>query len=137
MNAAARGGIRVMCVDDHPIVRQGLAALLSNDPGMRIVAEVSSGQHAIAAFREYRPDVTLMDLRLPDMAGVEAIMAIRGEYPDARIAVLTTHAHDLQVQRALAAGARGYILKGTAMGEVLETIRAIHAGELRVPKLPA
>lgn len=123
--------ITVMCVDDHPIVRQGLAALLSNDPRMRIVAEISNGQQAIVAFREHRPDVTLMDLRLPDMAGVEAIMAIRSEFPEARIVVMTTDSHDLQVQRAVAAGARGYILKGTAMSEVLDTIRAIHAGELR------
>jgi DNA-binding NarL/FixJ family response regulator len=126
--------IRVMCVDDHPVVRQGLAAMLASDPAMELIAEATSGEHAIASYREHRPDVTLMDLRLPGIAGVEAIIAIRSEFPQARIAVLTTEGGDVLVQRALAAGARGYILKGTPMVEVLDAIRAIHAGRMRIPQ---
>lgn len=134
MSATPAPRIRVMCVDDHPVVRQGIAAMLSSDPGLELVAEATSGEQAIASYREYHPDVTLMDLRLPGIAGVEAIIAIRSEFPQARIAVMTTESGDMLVQRALAAGARGYILKGTPMTEVLDTIRAIHAGKMRVPE---
>lgn len=132
MSVAPR--IRVMCVDDHPVVRQGLAAMLASDSQMQLVAEATSGEQAIQSFREHRPDVTLMDLRLPGIGGLEAIIAIRGEFPNARIAVMTTESGDVLVQRALAAGARGYMLKGTSMAEVLDHIRAIHAGKTRIPE---
>ena len=124
--------IRVMTVDDHPLLRDGIAALLGNQPDMELVAEASTGREALDLFRTHRPDITLMDLQMPEMSGIDAISAIRGEFPDARIVMLTTHAGDVQVSRALKAGARAYLLKGLLRKELLETIRAVHAGHKRV-----
>ena len=126
--------IRVMCVDDHPIFREGLAAVLANDPGFELVAEAGTGEEAIEKFRTHRPDVTLMDLRLPGMSGTEAIAAIRAEFPDARIVVLTTETGDVPMQRTLNAGAKGYVLKGMAMSELLDIIRSVNAGKTRIPE---
>jgi DNA-binding NarL/FixJ family response regulator len=120
--------IRVLCVDDHPIVRQGIAGLIAVQPDMALVAEAVDGREAILQFRAHRPDVTLMDLQMPEMGGLDAISAIRGEFPDARIVVLTTYAGDVQALRALKAGARGYLLKNSMHKELLDTIRAVHAG---------
>jgi DNA-binding NarL/FixJ family response regulator len=121
------GCIRVMCVDDHPIIRQGLSAVLASDPKLKLVAEVASAENAIEAFRRYQPDVTLMDLHLPCMTGVEAIIAIRREFPDALIIVMATEPGDGQIQRAMAAGARGSLHKGMPMTDVLAMIRKAHA----------
>ena len=130
-NSAA---IRVMCVDDHPIFREGLSAVLANDAGFELVAEAGSGEEAIEKFREFKPDVTLMDLRLPGISGTEAITAIRAEFPDARIVVLTTEIGDVPMQRTLNAGAKGYVLKGMAMSELLDIVRSVHAGKTRIPE---
>jgi DNA-binding NarL/FixJ family response regulator len=130
--------IRVLSVDDHALVREGIAALLSNQPDIELVAEAASGREAIEHFRKYRPDVTLMDLQMPDMSGVEAISAIRSEDPEARVIVLTTYGGDVQVVRALKAGARGYLLKGVPRKELIETIRAVHVGQKRLtPEIAA
>ena len=120
--------IRILCVDDHPIVRQGIAGLVGVQPDMELVAEASNGREAIDQYRTNRPDVTLMDLQMPEMGGIDAIGAIRGEFPDARIIVLTTYAGDAQALRALQAGARGYLLKNALHKELIDTIRAVHAG---------
>ncbi len=125
--------IRVLTVDDHALLRKGIRALLGAEPGMQLVAEASTGRQAIEEFRAHRPDVTLMDLQMPDMNGIEAIIAIRGEFPEARIIVLSTYSGDVQVSRALKAGARGYLLKANANKELLTTIRAVHAGQKRIP----
>ena len=124
--------IRVLSVDDHPLLREGIAALVGSQTDMELVAEASTGREALDQFRIHRPDITLMDLQMPEMSGFDAISAIRGEFPEARIVVLTTHAGDVQVTRALKAGARGYLLKRLLRLELLETIRAVHAGEKRV-----
>jgi len=124
--------IRVMAVDDHPLLRDGISALIGAQTDMELVAEASSGREAVDLFRTHHPDITLMDLQMPEMSGIDAISAIRGEFPDARIIMLTTHAGDVQVSRALKAGARGYLLKGLLRKELLETIRAVHAGHKRV-----
>jgi len=124
--------IRVMAVDDHPIVRDGIARLIASQPDIELVAEASDGSEAVALFRDHRPDVTLMDLQMPKANGIDAIGAIRGEFPQARIIVLTTYAGDVQVMRALKAGAQGYLLKGSLRKELLETIRAVHAGQKRL-----
>ena len=130
--------IRVLSVDDHPLLRDGMAALIGNQSDMEIVAEASNGREALELFRKHRPDVTLMDLQMPEMNGIDAMSAIRGEFPDARIIVLTTHAGDVQVSRALKAGARAYLLKSLLRKELLDTIRAVHAGQKRVsPELAA
>jgi len=121
--------IRVLAVDDHPIVRRGIALLLSTEPDLELVAEATNGREAIQQFRVHRPDVTLMDLQMPEMSGVDAISAIRGEFPDARIIVLTTYAGDVQARRAMQAGARAYMLKDTLDRELMNTIRAVHAGK--------
>jgi two-component system, NarL family, response regulator len=125
--------IRILTVDDHPLLRKGIAALVNTEPDLKLVAEASNGKEAIDAFRSHRPDVTLMDLQMPGVDGLEAIDAIRREFPEARIIVLTTYTGDMQVLRALKAGARGYILKGHVHKELLDTIRAVHAGQKRIP----
>ncbi|MDR7296380.1 signal transduction histidine kinase [Pelomonas aquatica] len=130
---AAPTRIQVLCVDDHPIVRQGIATLLSVEPDMALVAEAANGREAIQQYRAHRPDVTLMDLQMPGMSGLDAIGAIRAEFPDARIIVLTTYAGDAQAQRALQAGARGYLLKNALHKELLDAIRSVHAGRKALP----
>jgi len=124
--------IRILAVDDHPLIRQGIAGLIAGQSDMTLVGEASNGREAIQRFREHRPDVTLMDLQMPEMCGVDAISAIRGESPEARIIVLTTYAGDVQALRALQAGARAYLLKNALHKELLETIRAVHAGKKTV-----
>jgi DNA-binding NarL/FixJ family response regulator len=131
--ASAARRIGVLSVDDHPLMRDGIAALIDNQPDMRLVAGASTGREAIQRFREHQPDVTLMDLRLPDMSGIDAMRAIRAEFPDARIVVLTTFEGDVEIQRALEAGARGYLLKSMPPRELLEGIRHVHAGRKRIP----
>jgi DNA-binding NarL/FixJ family response regulator len=124
--------IRILVVDDHPVLREGIAALIKGQTDMKLVAEASNGQEALAQYRLQRPDVTLMDLQMPTMSGIETIIAIRDESSDARIIVLTTYRGDVQVVRALKAGARGYVLKGHVHKALLDTIRAVHAGEKRI-----
>jgi two-component system, NarL family, response regulator len=121
--------IRIMFVDDHPIVREGLTALLSRQEDMTVIAEAEDGQQALLFHRQHRPDVTLMDITLPGMGGIEAIGAIRQEFPEARIIVLTLHDGDEDIYRALAAGARAYLMKDTLRRELLDAIRAVHAGQ--------
>jgi DNA-binding NarL/FixJ family response regulator len=120
--------IRILAVDDHPILRQGIAALIADESDMTLVAEAANGREAIQQFRAHRPDVTLMDLQMPEMNGLDAMLAIRGEFPEARIIVLTTYAGDVQARRALQAGARAYLLKNSLHKELLDTIRAVNAG---------
>jgi DNA-binding NarL/FixJ family response regulator len=120
--------IRILAVDDHPLIRLGIATLVSPESDMKLVAEASNGREAIAKFRECHPDVTLMDLQMPDMSGIDAIIAIRDEFHEARFIVLTTYAGDVQVFRALKAGAQAYVMKNLVHKELLETIRAVHAG---------
>ena len=130
---AAHNLIRILTVDDHPLLRKGIVALVNAEPDMKLVAEASNGKEAIDAFRTQRPDVTLMDLQMPGVDGLDAIQAIRDEFPEARIIVLTTYSGDMRVLRALRAGARGYILKGNVHEELLNAIRAVHAGHKRIP----
>jgi DNA-binding NarL/FixJ family response regulator len=130
---ATAGSIRILAVDDHQLLREGIAAVLDGQVDMTLVGEAGNGQEAIESFRRLRPDVTLMDLRMPDMTGIEAISAIRTEFPQARIIVLTTYAGDVQAAAALRAGAVGYLLKSLVRKELIETIRAVHAGKRRVP----
>jgi len=125
--------IGVLSVDDRPLLREGIAALVNAESDMKLIGEASNGQEAIAKFRLHRPDVTLMDLQMPALSGIEAIVGIRSEFPNARIIVLTTYTGDVQVLRALKAGARGYILKAHVRRELLDTIRAVHAGHKRIP----
>jgi DNA-binding NarL/FixJ family response regulator len=120
--------IRILTVDDHPVLRGGIAALVVGQPDMKVIAECSNGKEAIQQFRTHRPDITLMDLQMPEMNGLDATIAIRDECPDARIIVLTTYAGDVQALRALQAGARAYLLKNLVHHELLDTIRAVHAG---------
>lgn len=122
-------GIRILAVDDHPIVRGGIAGLIAIQPDMTLVGEACNGREAIQMFRTQRPDITLMDLQMPELSGLDALIAIRNEYPDAKVIVLTTYAGDVQILRALKAGAQGYLLKNTLHSELLDTIRAVHAGK--------
>ncbi len=121
--------IRILAVDDHPLVRRGIATLVGGELDMSLVAEASNGREAIQQFRAHRPDVTLMDIQMPEMNGVDAMIAIRGEFPEARFIVLTTYTGDVQILRAIKAGARAYLLKNFFHKELLETIRAVHAGK--------
>ena len=125
--------IRIFCVDDHPLMREGIAAIIKNEPDMLLVAEASNGREAIQGFREHRPDVTLMDLRLPDISGIDAMVAIRAEFPDARIIMLTTFEGDVEIRRALQAGAVGYMLKTMPRRQLVEVIRRVHTGKKHIP----
>jgi DNA-binding NarL/FixJ family response regulator len=125
--------IRVLVADDHPVVRNGLAGVIAQQPELALVAEAADGRQALERFREHLPDVVLMDLRMPDMDGVSAIKAIRAEFPDARILALTTYEGDVDIHRALEAGARGYLIKDMLLTDVLGAIRAVHRGERVIP----
>lgn len=129
---ASRPPIRILAVDDHPLLREGVASLLAGQPDLKLVAEASNGREAVDQFRAHRPDVTLMDLQMPDMNGVEAMIAIREEFPSARIVVLTTYVGDAQVLRALEAGAQAYLLKSSLRKDLPDTIRLVHAGHKRI-----
>ncbi|HVO60100.1 MAG TPA: response regulator transcription factor [Terriglobales bacterium] len=123
------GSIRILVVDDHPVVRQGIAVLVDTQADMTLVAEASNGREAIQQYRLHRPDITLMDLQMPELNGLDALAAIRGEFPEAKIIVLTTYTGDVQILRALKSGAQGYLLKNTFHKELLDTIRVVHAGK--------
>ena len=125
--------IRVFSIDDHPLLREGIGALVNNQPDMTMVAEASNGAEAIQLFKQHLPDVTLLDLRLPDMSGIDILIAIRSEFPEARIIILTTFEGDVEIHRALEAGARGYLLKNMPPSELLDVIRQVHAGKKRIP----
>jgi len=127
--SAEREAIRILTVDDHPLLRSGIAALLATQPDMSLVAEAANGHEAIQKFRAHHPDITLMDLQMPEMNGVDAMIAIRSEFPEARVIILTTYAGDVQVLRAMKTGARAYLLKNLLDKELLETIRAVHGGK--------
>lgn len=131
LNTAPR--IRVFCVDDHPLMREGIAAVIRNEPDMQLVAEASTGHEAIEGFREHRPDVTLMDVRMPDMGGIDALLAIRTEFSDARVIMLTTFEGDAVIQRALEAGAQGYMLKSMPRKQLVAMIRKVHDGKRHIP----
>ena len=131
--SSASGVIRILTADDHALLREGIAALVKGEPDMQLVAEASDGEEAIRQFRRHRPDVTLMDVQMPNMDGAEAISRIRNEFPNARIIVLSTYSGDVQILRAIKSGARGYILKGNVHRELLEAIRCVHAGQKRIP----
>lgn len=126
--------IRVFSVDDHPLLREGIAAIVNSQPDMEMVAQAATGREAIRLFREHRPDVTLMDLRLPDISGIDALIAIAAEFPEARVVMLTTFEGDVEIKRSLAAGARGYLLKNAPPKELVEAVRQVHAGRKRIPQ---
>ena len=125
--------IRILSVDDHPLLREGIATIINTQPDMLLVASAASGKEGVEAFRNLRPDVTLMDLRLPDLSGIEVIIAIRTEFPDARIIVFTTFEGDIDIRRALQAGAHGYLLKSMPPRQILDTIRQVHSGKKSIP----
>ena len=125
--------IRVLTVDDHPLLREGISTLINSQPDMCIVGEASSGTEALERFRQLRPDITLMDVRLPDKNGIDALVSIRSEFPNARVIMLTTSEGDVEIQRALAAGAQGYILKSMPPKDLVEAVRTVHAGRKRIP----
>lgn len=125
--------IRIFSIDDHPLMREGIAAIVRNEPDMLLVAEASNGREAIQGFREHQPDITLMDLRLPDISGIDALVAIRTEFPDARIIMLTTFEGDVEIRRALQAGAVGYMLKTMPRRQLVDMIRKVHAGKKHIP----
>jgi DNA-binding NarL/FixJ family response regulator len=131
MSAAPR--IRVFCVDDHPLMREGIATVIKNEPDMQLVAEASTGHDAIRGFREHQPDVTLMDVRMPDMGGIDALLAIRTEFANARVIMLTTFEGDAEIQRALEAGAQGYMLKSMPRKQLVDVIRKVHGGRKHIP----
>jgi DNA-binding NarL/FixJ family response regulator len=131
MNDQAR--IRIVSVDDHPLLREGIAAIINSQPDVLLVSQAANGAEAIQQYRQHRPDVMLMDLRLPDLSGIDAMIASRAEFPEARIIMLTTFEGDVEIQRALEAGARGYLLKNMPPGELMQVIRQVHAGKKRVP----
>ena len=132
MSSGKTKSIRLLVADDHALLRQGIASLIGLEPDLELVAEAATGREAVAQFQAHRPDITLLDLQMPEMSGLDALSAIRSEFPQARIIVLTTYAGDVQVMRALQAGARGYLLKGRVHKELLEAIRAVHAGHKRL-----
>jgi len=122
-----------LSVDDHPLLREGIAAIINNQPDMVLVAQACNAQEAVQQFRKHQPDVTLMDLRLPDKSGIDAMITVRAEFPEARVIILTTFEGDVEIQRALEAGARGYMLKSMPPKELVEVIRQVHAGKKRIP----
>ena len=128
------GKVRVLSVDDHPLLREGIAAVVNSQEDMEIVAQAGSAREALQLFRQHRPDVTLMDLRMPDMSGIDALGAILAEFPDARVVMLTTFEGDVEIQRSLAAGARGYLLKNMPPKDLVEALRHVHAGGKRIPQ---
>lgn len=131
MNTTSKS-ISILTVDDHPLLRDGIAALINSQPDMKVVAEASDGREAIQRYREHRPDITLMDLRMPEVDGIDAMTEIMRDHPDARVIVLTTYRGDALIVRALKAGAQGYLLKGLLRKELLETIRSVHSGRKRI-----
>jgi len=132
-DTAVESPIRVLCVDDHPLVRKGIASILANEPDVQLIAEAGDGQEAVALFRQLQPDVTLMDLRMPKLDGIEAVKQIRAAYPDAKIIALTSYDGDQDIFKALEAGVRGYLLKEMVHAEVLKAIRIVHSGKRLMP----
>jgi len=133
MKAVVRSQIRVLSVDDHPLAREGFATIINSEPDMQVIAQAANAREAIQRFSDHQPDVTVMDLTLPDMSGIDAMGTIRREFPEARIMILTTSERDTEIRRALAAGARSYMLKSMPPKDLAQTIREVHAGKKRIP----